>query len=230
MFLYRNKNMKIDVKDSLVKDEVEEVIRELKNELKKEPTEEKEYKIKPLNQRIQEDIKFLSSCVRPEENEEVVVMETMINRGYNKFVLEYPTILRENKPNFVDIGYLADGLMAKAGKDFSILKLGAESKFLGEEFLKSVRIKSDRKARFFLENAISSSNSHYSLAIFLGHTLLSPGKVSKVVETEKVDEKNRRVINVYSLDFRGKDDTLIYGTAISTLKYLNIRAKIDLIF
>ena len=88
------------VEEYLLTEDLEELSKLLP---KKESLETAEEKKPTLSEKILEGINLLSSCVKPEENEEIKVERIKINQ----LSAEYPVVVRsENKP--VDIAYLAD--------------------------------------------------------------------------------------------------------------------------
>jgi hypothetical protein len=199
-----------------------EDLKELSKPLpKKEPLETVEKKKPTLSEKILEGINLLSSCVKPEENEEIKVERIKIN----KLFVEYPVVVRnEIKP--VDIAYLANKLVKTVGGDFSLLKQCADSNFLRKNILEKVRVKYDAIADYFFQKCFESSDSAESLALYLGYSLLLPNKIEKVEDAKKYDEKGRKIINVYTLDFRDID-AKIYGAGISISKYLGLKIKIN---
>jgi len=192
----------------------------------KEVFEEKKGERKPLSERIQKGMEFLDSCVIPREGEEIKVVKTEIRQGHSRFSVEYPVVERNEETKLVDISYLADYLVRTVGGDFTLLKQSVNSKLLRKTIFERIGLKDDNDTRYFLERCFESSNSRDSLAMYLGYTLLVPQKIEKVEDTGNFDEKNGKVINVYSLDFRGIDPK-IYGAGISILKHLGIRVKIN---
>jgi len=206
------------VEEYLLTEDLEELSKLLP---KKEPLETAEEKKPTLSEKILEGINLLSSCVKPEENEEIKVERIKINQ----LSAEYPVVVRsEIKP--VDIAYLADRIVRTVGGDFNLLKQCIDSSFLRKNILERVGVKHDTKADYFFEKCFESSDSAESLALYLGYSLLLPNKIERVEDTKKYDEKGRKIINVYSLDFRGIDPK-IYGAGISISKYLGLKIKIN---
>lgn len=197
-----------------VEEEVEMVIKET----------EKKIEPKQITQKIKNDIEFLSSCTTPRSDELAIVTDFNIKN----YAIKYPVVIRERKEP-LDIKYLVREFMKSAQEDFKTLKMCASSKIVGQRILENACIKYDNEAKFFLEEHLDSSNSPNSLKMLLGYDLLAPEKVDKVEETNKNDEKNRRIMKVYSLDFRGKYDSLIIGTGIGITKYIGLNCKIEVV-
>jgi hypothetical protein len=206
------------VEEELLTEDLEKLPKPLPKKESLEATEEK----KPaLSEKILEGTKLLSSCVKPEEKEEIKIERIKIN----KLSVEYPVVVRsEVKP--VDIAYLADRLVRTVGGDFNFLKQCIDSSFLRKNILEKVKVKYDAMADYFFQKCFESSNSPESLAFYLGYNLLLPNKIERVEDTKKCDEKGRKIINVYTLDFRDIDSK-IYGAGISISKYLGLRVKIN---
>jgi hypothetical protein len=193
---------------------------------KKESLEAVEEKKPTLSERVQEGIELLSSCVKPEEDEEIKVMKTEVKQGYARFSIEYPVVVRGSETKLVDVAYLADRLTRAVGGDFGLLKQCIDSNFLRKNILQRARVVCDATADYFFEKCFESLDSRDSLALYLGYSLLLPDKIERVEETGKYDEKGRKVFNVHSLDFRGIDPK-IYGAGVSICKYLGLKVKIN---
>ncbi len=206
----------------------EDKIKELEEELllEKEVSELKKKEVHELSKRIQEDIEFLESCVKPKKREKIKIMRVRVERGYNKFSFLYPVVERNGETKLVDIAYLVEKLLKTVDGNFDLLKQSVVSELLRKSIFKNVGLKNENSTRYFLEECLECSNSKDSLALYFGYRLLLPHKIEKVEETEEFDEKNRKIFNVYTLDWRGIDSK-IYGVGISILKYLKIKGKIN---
>jgi len=214
--------MKIEAKEHLTKEEVDEIVSEIKRKnIKFEKIEEKEIEPNRFSQRIQEDIEFLNSCAYPQDNDVIVVTEISIK---NKFSTKFPNI----RGTPVEINYIADAFMNSVVDDFKTLKMSADSKLIGKRVLENAQIKYDSEAQFFFENHLHSSNSPNSLKMLFGYDLLVSRNVEKVEETDRYDEKRRKIMKVYT-DLLGKRDYLIVGAGIGISKHINFPCKIELV-
>lgn len=186
---------------------------------------EKEAKIRVLAKRTRDNIEFLNSCVTPNQGEKITIKTTTIEKGNYISRVEYSIIERDSKTEYVSISYLVDFFMKKVREDFSILKMSMDSKLLANEFLKGLGVEYDEIVESYLRKCFGSSNSFDSLSLFLGYSLLTPNKVSRVEETKSYDEYRRKIMNVYTMSFRDVD-TVIIGAGVSIAKHLDQRWNI----
>lgn len=213
-------NWKKILKDGVSKEEVEEAIETIRKE------EEPEIKLdeaKPITYKINADQNFLDSCVIPRSDELATVADV---NAYDNSIIKFPALTKEGKSAPININYLTANVMKSASNDFRTLKIG--SKFVRSGILQNARIKPDFEADSFLESHVESSNSGKSFTFLCGYDLLAPRKVDSVEETDKYDEKSRKIFKIHSLDLRGKYDSLIIGTGIAISTYAGFSSKIEI--
>jgi len=197
------------------KKEQEELDKEVKDEL-----DEKVTTPKPIFNKIDDDIKFLSSCAIP-ENDEVAAVKDV--QAYDGSPVKFPSV--RNVP--LDINYMVNGLKRITSNDMRILKLS--SKLSRKNILENIGIEYDNEADWFIEGHIDKSNSYKALSMRFGYDLLAPRKVDMVEETNKFDEKSRRIFKVYNISVLDKYSNLIIGTGTAISKYAGLNCKIDIV-
>ena len=178
-----------------------------------------------LSKNIQRGIELLNSCVKPQESEKIKVVRTQIRFLHNKFSVEYPVVERNREFKLVDIAYLADQFTRTVDGDFSLLMKVPYSKILRRAVFDRLNLEDDNITGYFLEDCANSSNSRNSLAMYLGYKLLLPNKIERVEEIGR--GYKRTLFDVYTFDLRGIDSG-IYGAGTSILRYLGLRAKINI--
>jgi len=220
------KGLEKEVKDDLGTNESEPIIEvknglDLKNleQIKVEP-EVKIGEAKPISSKIDDDIKFLSSCTTPNYDEMASVIDVLVHDGSS---VKFPSL--RNLP--LDIKYMINSLKRATSNDMGTLKLS--SKFSRKNILENIRIRYDNEADWFIENHIDNSNSYKALSMRLGYDLLAPRKVGTIEETKKFDEKSRKIFKVQNLSVLEKYDNFIIGTGAAISQYMNLKCKIELV-
>ena len=209
-------------RDEVSKEEVEEAIEAVKKEEKKEP-EIKPTETKPITYRIDNDRAFLDSCVIPTNDELAIVTDVS---AFDNSPIKFPALAREGRFVPLNINYLTANVMKSVNNDFRTLKMG--SKFVRSRVLQNAHIKPDFEADSFLECRAESSNSDKSFTLLCGYDLLAPRKVDSVEETNRYDEKSKKIFKIRTLDLRGKYDSLIIGTGIAISAYAGFSSRIEL--
>jgi hypothetical protein len=224
-----NSKIKKEMKDFL--EELEDI--ELEEFPKKEETKAEKEKVvlkeKPktvLNKKVEENLEFLRSCVKP-NNEEIIVKNVTFRRERVKVAVEYPILYRNGEEKLVDIAYLADKITRSIDGKFNLFKGIEPSSISIEGVMKVTGIKYSENSRFFVLKCIESSNSKDALALYLGYSLLLPRKVDRVEELLPVTPLStiKKTMYVYTSELRDISSKLI-GVGLSIGKYLRLNLKI----